>query len=98
MQCNQRKLTAAWWAVVSRFLLHGLILSTWISRIPALLSSLGLTHAEFGAHPAGNSTGIDVCRSRHGLAGSAPWQPARYNLEHAGTFCRARCTVLGYQC
>src|SRR4051794_6661694 len=57
MQRNQRELTAAWWAVVSRFLLHGLILSTWISRIPALQSSLGLTHAEFGLTLLGTAVG-----------------------------------------
>jgi MFS family permease len=50
-------LTAAWWAVVARFLLHGLIVSTWVSRIPAIQSSLGLTNAQLGLSLLGTAVG-----------------------------------------
>jgi MFS family permease len=50
-------LTAAWWAVVARFLLHGLIVSTWVSRIPAVKGSLGLTNAQLGLCLLGTAVG-----------------------------------------
>jgi len=50
-------LTAAWWAVVARFLLHGLIVSTWVSRIPAVQGSLGLTNAQLGLCLLGTAVG-----------------------------------------
>jgi MFS family permease len=50
-------LTAAWWAVVARFLLHGLIVSTWVSRIPAMQSSLALTNAHLGFCLLGTAVG-----------------------------------------
>lgn len=53
----QASLSAAWWAVVSRFLLHGLIVSTWVSRIPAIKTSLGLTNAHFGLCLLGTAVG-----------------------------------------
>jgi len=53
-------LTAAWWAVVARFLLHGLIVSTWVSRIPAVQGSLGLTNAQLGLCLLGTAVGSVV--------------------------------------
>lgn len=53
-------LTAAWWAVVARFLLHGLIVSTWVSRIPAVQGSLGLTNAQLGLCLLGTAMGSVV--------------------------------------
>ena len=50
-------LAPAWWAVVSRFLLHGFIVSTWVSRIPAIQSSLGLTNAHLGLCLLGTAVG-----------------------------------------
>lgn len=47
----------AWWAVMSRFLLHGLVLSTWASRIPAIQTLLGLSNAELGVCLLGTATG-----------------------------------------
>jgi len=40
--------TGAWWAVVSRFLVHGLVVSTWVSRIPAIKDSIGLSDGALG--------------------------------------------------
>jgi predicted MFS family arabinose efflux permease len=39
---------AAWWGTVVLFLVHGLVISTWISRIPAVQSSLRLNNFELG--------------------------------------------------
>src|SRR5690242_9184636 len=50
-------LTAAWWAVVVRFLLHGLIVSTWVSRIPAIQNSLALSNAHLGLCLLGTAVG-----------------------------------------
>ena len=38
----------AWWAVISRFLIHGLAVSTWVSRIPSVKSGLHLGDGVFG--------------------------------------------------
>lgn len=54
---KQTDLSSAWWAVVSRFLLHGLIISTWVSRIPAIQTSLGLTNARLGLCLLGTAVG-----------------------------------------
>lgn len=48
---------AAWWAVVVRFLIHGLVASAWISRIPAVQSSLGLNNAVLGLCLLGTAVG-----------------------------------------
>ncbi|MGH9584517.1 MAG: MFS transporter [Bryobacteraceae bacterium] len=50
-------LSSAWWAVVARFLIHGLIVSTWVSRIPAVKSSLGLTNGLLGLCLLGTAVG-----------------------------------------
>ena len=47
----------AWWAVASRFLLHGLIVSTWVSRIPSIKSALDLDNATFGLCLLGTAIG-----------------------------------------
>ena len=54
---TQTGLSAAWWAVVSRFFLHGLIVSTWVSRIPAIKTSLALTNAHLGLCLLGTAIG-----------------------------------------
>ena len=38
----------AWWGVVAVFLVHGLIVSTWVSRIVGVKSALGLTDSALG--------------------------------------------------
>lgn len=53
-RANQR---TAWWAVAGRFFLHGLIVSTWVSRIPAIKMSLGLSNAQFGFSLLGTAVG-----------------------------------------
>ena len=38
----------AWWATVVLFLVHGLIVATWVSRIPAVQSALRLNNGILG--------------------------------------------------
>ncbi|MDQ2712538.1 MAG: MFS transporter [Acidobacteriota bacterium] len=39
---------AGWWATVVLFLVHGLVVATWVSRIPAVQSALGLANGVLG--------------------------------------------------
>ena len=39
----------AWWATVALFLLHGLIVATWVSRIPAIQTNLHLSNGLLGS-------------------------------------------------
>src|SRR5947208_12505867 len=50
-------LTAAWWAVAARFFLHGLVISTWVSRIPAIKTALHLNDGVFGFTLLGSAIG-----------------------------------------
>lgn len=56
-QIEEKRLTVAWWAVVSRFLLHGLITGTWVSRIPAIRENLNLSNATLGFCLLGTAVG-----------------------------------------
>lgn len=51
------QIKSAWWAVVIRFLIHGLVASAWISRIPAVQSSLGLKMSSLGLCLLGTAVG-----------------------------------------
>jgi MFS family permease len=57
---GRSKLRAAWWAVVIRFLIHGLVASAWISRIPGIQTSLGLNNAVLGVCLLGTAVGSAV--------------------------------------
>lgn len=50
-------LSNVWWAVVARFVIHGLVMSTWISRIPAIKASLGLSDGALGLALLGTAAG-----------------------------------------
>jgi MFS family permease len=54
---NERRLSFAWWAVVSRFLLHGLVVGTWVSRIPGIREDLALSNATLGTCLLGTAVG-----------------------------------------
>jgi MFS family permease len=43
-----RKAQAGWWATVVLFLAHGLLVSTWLSRIPAIQTATGLNNGVLG--------------------------------------------------
>lgn len=47
----------AWWGVVALFLVHGLVVSTWVSRIAAVKSGLGLRDGSFGLALFGSAVG-----------------------------------------
>lgn len=44
----EQRIRSAWWSNVILFLAHGLIVSTWVSRIPAVKAALGLSNGVFG--------------------------------------------------
>jgi len=54
---DRPRVDSAWWAVVARFLIHGLVVSTWVSRIPAIQSALGLSNARLGLCLLGTAVG-----------------------------------------
>jgi MFS family permease len=45
---EQQKVRAAWWGTVVLFLVHGLVFSTWVSRIPAIQTELKLNNGVLG--------------------------------------------------
>ncbi len=45
---TEQKIRGAWWSNVVLFLVHGLVVSTWVSRIPAIKASLGMPNGVFG--------------------------------------------------
>src|SRR3954451_9495016 len=55
----------AWWAVVALFLVHGLVDSTWVSRIPSVNIGLQLIDGVFGlslfCSAVGSMVGIPLC-------------------------------------
>jgi hypothetical protein len=70
----------AWWAEVAVFLIHGLTVSTWISRIPAVKSGLHLGDGVFGfslfGSAVGSVIGIPVCGwfvTRYGSRRACIW-------------------------
>ena len=74
------RLSRAWWAVVSRFLIHGLVISTWVSRIPSVKASLRLNDGVFGltllGSAIGSFVGIPLCGwvvTRYGSRSAATW-------------------------
>jgi MFS family permease len=73
-------LSSAWWAVVARFLIHGLVVSTWVSRIPAIQNSLGLTNATLGLCLLGTAVGSVAAVPLTG------WLVARYGSRRVTTW------------
>lgn len=45
---SPRNIRAAWWATVVLFLVHGLVVATWVSRIPAVQAALRLNNGILG--------------------------------------------------
>jgi MFS family permease len=80
-------LDQAWWTVVARFLVHGLVVSTWVSRIPAVKSSLMLSDGALGVALLGTAVGsviaIPVCGwvvTRFGSARACKWTGVGFSL------------------
>jgi MFS family permease len=75
--------SAASVGVVSRFLVHGLLVSTWVSRIPAVKESLGLSDGALGLVLLGIAIGC--------LAGipASGWLVGRFGSRRASTWTSA---------
>jgi len=71
---------AAWWAVVARFLIHGLVVATWVSRIPAVQGALGLTNAQLGLCLLGTAVGSVMAVPLTG------WLITRYGSKQVTTW------------
>ncbi|HEX6546017.1 MAG TPA: MFS transporter [Bryobacteraceae bacterium] len=84
---NSRSLDAAWWAVIARFLVHGLVVSTWLSRIPAIQSLLHLKNGVLGLCLLGSAVGslgsIPLCGrmvTRYGSSRVTTWTSVAFCL------------------
>jgi len=82
-----QSLLRVWWAVASRFLIHGLVVSTWVSRIPSVKASLHLNDGVLGlallGSAIGSVIGIPLCGwvvSRYGSKRAATWTSAGFCL------------------
>ena len=74
------RLDLAWWAVLSRFLIHGLVFSTWVSRIPSIQTALGLSNASLGLCLLGTAVGSVIA------APSAGWLISRFGSKAVTTW------------
>jgi MFS family permease len=77
---SEMRMSSAWWAVAARFLVHGLVVSAWVSRIPAVQTQLQLSNGALGMALLGAAIGsvsaIPVCGwlvSRYGSSRIANW-------------------------
>src|SRR5277367_5151232 len=80
IRASTKQLTAVWWGVAARFLVHGLVVSTWVSRIPAVQGQLHLSNGALGMALLGAAIGsvsaVPVCGwlvSRHGSSRISTW-------------------------
>jgi MFS family permease len=73
-------ISASWWAVVARFLLHGLVVSTWVSRIPAIQTDLGLANGTLGLCLLGTAVGSVIAVPVTG------WLVTRFGSKHVTTW------------
>jgi MFS family permease len=55
------RVRSAWWATLLYFLLHGLIVGTWVSRIPGVQSNLHLSNGVLGVTLLSSAIGAMVC-------------------------------------
>jgi MFS family permease len=76
---------AAWWGVVAVFLVHGLVVSTWVSRIAGVKSALRLSDGALGialfGSAIGSVTAIPICgwaASRYGSRRTVQWTAAGF--------------------
>jgi MFS family permease len=80
LRTSERRVSLAWWAVVSRFLLHGLIVGTWVSRIPTIRENLSLTNAVLGLCLLGTAVGSLIA------VPSAGWFIAKFGSKTVTTW------------
>src|SRR5271165_5892734 len=84
---SEMRLSSAWWAVAARFLVHGLVVSAWVSRIPAVQALLQLSNGALGMALLGAAIGSDsaipACGwlvSRYGSSRVANWTSVGFCL------------------
>jgi MFS family permease len=77
---DRPRIDSAWRAVAARFLIHGLIVSTWVSRIPAMQSALGLSNAHLGLCLLGTAAGSMIAVPLTG------WLIARFGSKQVTTW------------
>ncbi len=61
MKGKEQAVHRAWWATMVAFLVHGLIVGTWVSRIPAVQAQLHLQNGPFGLTLLCAAIGAVVC-------------------------------------
>lgn len=71
---------AAWWATAALFLSHGLIVATWVSRIPAIQMMLGLNNGALGIALLGAAVG-SIC-----AIPATGWAVSRYGSKRIATW------------
>lgn len=85
---QRQPLNAGWWGVVAVFLVHGLVVSTWVSRIAAVKAGLGLSDGALGLALLGSAIGsmaaIPVSGwavSRYGSRRTTQWTCSGFALS-----------------
>ena len=78
----------AFWTTMACFLVHGLVVSTWVSRIASVKATLGLSDGALGlallGTAIGSVTAIPICGgivARHGSRRTAQWTAAGFCLS-----------------
>ncbi len=77
---DPKSIRAGWWGTVVLFLVHGLVVSTWVARIPAVQSTLGLPNGVLG---------LTLLSSAIGAVSSIPvagFLVSRYGSKKVSTF------------
>lgn len=85
---SQASLRAAWWGVVAVFLVHGIVVATWVSRIANVKATLGLSDGALGValfgSAIGSITAIPLCgwaASKYGSRITVQWTAAGFALS-----------------
>lgn len=80
MGSGKQNVSAAWWSTVVLFLVHGVVVGTWVSRIPAIQSALHLPNGMLG---------LTLLSSAAGAVSTIPitgWLVSHYGSKKATTF------------
>lgn len=80
------EVSRAWWATAGIFLIHGLIVSTWVARIPAIKAGLHLSDGVLGITLLWTAIGAVVCIPVTGFA-LTRFGPARVCVLSTLLFC-----------
>jgi MFS family permease len=85
---DARQRSRAFWTTMACFLVHGLVVSTWVSRIASVKTALGLSDGSLGlallGTAIGSVTAIPICGSlvaRYGSRRTAQWTAAGFCLS-----------------